>query len=133
MQIRIPVSVGELLDKIAILEIKQERIEDPVKRRNVERELQLLTAAWEEAHPDPAPQVEELRQDLKKVNEELWEIEDSVRDHEREGRFDDRFVELARSVYLTNDRRASLKKELNLLLGSDLVEEKSYADYEGAG
>ena len=131
MQVRVPVSVGELLDKISILEIKAQRIEDRSKRENVDRELALLRKAWDEVQvpADSGSEVERLRMELRAVNEELWEIEDRIREKEADGVFDDEFIELARSVYLTNDRRARLKKDLNLLLGSDLVEEKSYASY----
>lgn len=122
---QVPVSWGELLDKIAILEIKRERIADPGKRGHVLRELALLAriAAPAEAARGLAP----LRFRLKAVNRELWEIEDAIRLEESAGRFGPRFVQLARSVYLRNDHRAELKRRINLLLGSGLVEEKSYA------
>lgn len=128
MQIRIPVSVGELLDKISILRIKSRRLSDPDKLANVRRELDALTATWGEAGSEDAT-VRELRDELEGVNEELWEIEDAIREKEARQEFDDEFVSLARSVYLTNDRRSGIKRALNLHLGSELVEEKSYADY----
>ncbi|WP_181706393.1 DUF6165 family protein [Chthonobacter rhizosphaerae] len=125
--IDIPVSWGELIDKITILEIKAERIGDPVKRANVARELQLLSERLATVPLPPA--VTGLRAELKAVNTALWDIEDHIRDCERAGDFGDRFVELARSVYRTNDRRAALKKDINVALGSAIVEEKSYAAY----
>ncbi len=122
-----PVSPGELLDKITILEIKSERIEDADKLKNVRYELELLTRLWNEAVPDADLAAE--RAELKSVNEKLWEIEDDIRDKEAAKRFDEEFIELARSVYYTNDRRAAVKKQVNLKLGSAIVEEKSYSDY----
>jgi len=126
--IRIPMSPGELLDKITILEIKSERMTDEAKLANVRRELELLEDTWSRA-VTADDTVTRLRGELKAINEELWEIEDDIRDKERAGEFDERFVELARSVYFTNDKRAAAKKELNLHLGSQIVEEKSYQDY----
>ena len=126
--IQVPVSPGEVLDKITILEIKSERISDAAKLVNVKRELELLQAAWQEA-VDQYATVERIHAKLKSINEDLWEIEDDIRDKERAREFDDRFIELARSVYVTNDQRADAKKELNVYLGSEIVEEKSYQDY----
>lgn len=122
-----PVSPGELLDKITILEIKAERIEDAQKNANVRVELNLLNAIWASDVPDV--DVADERAALKAVNEKLWEIEDDIRDEERAKRFGERFVELARSVYFTNDERARLKKVINTKMGSQIVEEKSYSDY----
>lgn len=128
MALMIPVSWGELLDKITILQIKAERIENPEKRDNVKRELEALEAVrarrWQ---ADPV--LEQLVAELRQVNEQLWDIEDEIRRCERDRCYDERFVELARSVYLTNDRRADLKYRLNQLLDSELVEEKSYQGY----
>lgn len=124
----VPVSPGELLDKISILEIKVERIADPDKRHNVERELDLLTGLWHATSLETAD-VTAKRTELKRINESLWDIEDAIRDCERDGDFGDRFVELARAVYRTNDRRAEVKREINHLLGSNIIEEKSYAAY----
>ncbi|MDQ0456177.1 DUF6165 family protein [Rhizobium paknamense] len=125
--IEVPVSWGELIDKITILQIKVERIADAGKRANVERELALLT---ERLQPVAAhPGVGAVMGDLKAVNTALWEIEDDIRDCEREGDFGSRFVELARSVYITNDRRAELKRQINVELGSGIIEEKSYKPY----
>ena len=126
--IHIPMSPGELLDKITILEIKSERIEDPAKVANVRTELDLLNATWTKAVSIDET-VQRLHRELKSINEELWVIEDDIRDKERAKEFDDRFIELARAVYVTNDKRANAKKELNVYLGSTIVEEKSYKDY----
>ena len=126
--IRIPVSFGEVLDKITILEIKSERIEDADKLQHVHTELETLSQHWQEAITEP-DRVAAERRELKAVNEKLWEIEDAIREEEAAGRFGERFIELARSVYFTNDERAALKKRVNLTLGSRFVEEKSYRDY----
>lgn len=127
-QISVPVSFGEVLDKITILEIKAERITDPAKLVNVHNELRALTQAWE-ASVAEAARVDAARQELKVVNEELWQIEDEIRECERAADFGQRFIDLARAVYVTNDRRAAIKKRINLALGSAFVEEKSYSDY----
>jgi len=127
--IHIPMSPGELLDKITILEIKSERIDDPDKVANVRHELSLLNSTWREAVPADDT-VQQLHGELRRINEALWEIEDDIRDKERAKEFDERFIELARAVYVTNDQRAAAKKALNLHLGSQIVEEKSYQDYE---
>jgi len=126
--ILVPVSPGEMLDKITILEIKSERMSDPEKLANVRVELALLKETWAQAvQADEV--VRRLHDALKEINEKLWEIEDDIRDKERVREFDQRFIELARSVYFTNDRRSQIKKELNLHLGSQIIEEKSYQDY----
>ncbi len=127
-EILVPVSFGELLDKIAILEIKFEHIADPDKRANVRIELDALRCAWA-GHPAARTDVADLRERLKAVNQRLWGIEDAIRQKERERAFDREFVALARSVYIENDERARIKREINLALGSTLVEEKSYRDY----
>jgi len=119
---------GEFLDKLTILEIKSERIGDPGKLENVRRELELLRTTWA-ASPLSARDVSALVADLKQVNETLWGIEDRIRALEAERRFDEDFIELARSVYRTNDRRASIKRAINVALGSDILEEKSYTSY----
>lgn len=123
-----PVSWGELIDKITILDIKAARLEDPAKRANVERELAALSAARDRAGV-ASPALAALTRELRAINAALWEIEDEIRDHERAGDFGPRFVELARAVYRTNDRRAEAKGRVNRLLNSALVEEKSYAAY----
>ncbi|NCF63330.1 MAG: hypothetical protein GWP58_10805 [Gammaproteobacteria bacterium] len=126
--IQVPVSPGEVLDKITILEIKSERMGDPEKVANVRAELSLLQKTWNGAIKD-TDVIRDLHAQLKEINEALWEIEDDIRDKERVKEFDERFIELARAVYFTNDRRSKVKKELNLHLGSEIVEEKSYQDY----
>jgi len=123
-----PISPGELLDKLTILDIKSERIEDPVKLANVAHEKKLLDAVWASAQMD-SDQIQSLRRELKQINERLWDIEDAIRLCEHGKDFGQRFVELARAVYITNDRRAGVKKQINLALGSAIVEEKSYQDY----
>lgn len=126
--LKVEVSPGELIDKITILEIKAERIADPDKLANVHRELRSLTAARREALTT-SKRLDDLTAELRRINERLWAIEDDIRDCERNREFGDRFVELARAVYRTNDRRAAAKRSINELLGSELVEEKDYADY----
>jgi cob(I)alamin adenosyltransferase len=124
----VPVSWGELIDKITILEIKVERIGKRDALANVRRELDALNAVVGENAPRRAG-VARLKSALRKINLALWEIEDEIRLKERAGTFDAGFVELARAVYRTNDRRARVKREINDLLGSELVEEKHYARY----
>ncbi|NIJ76686.1 putative molibdopterin-dependent oxidoreductase YjgC [Xanthomonas campestris] len=131
-EILVPVSFGELLDKIAILQIKSERMSDPVKLANVRSELSALETSWM-AHPAAGHDIVRLRAVLKAVNERLWVIEDDIRLKEQAKTFDDSFVQLARSVYIENDERARIKKEINLALGSSYVEEKSYQDYRATG
>lgn len=130
-EILAPVSFGELLDKIAILQIKSERISDAAKLVNVRKELDALSAIWLE-HPAAQANIPELRADLKAVNERLWDIEDDIRRCEQAQAFGDEFVRLARAVYFENDERARLKKAINLALGSSYIEEKSYQDYRPA-
>ncbi|MCS3809364.1 DUF6165 family protein [Xanthomonas sp. 4461] len=131
-EILVPVSFGELLDKIAILQIKSERMSDPAKLANVRSELSALELSWM-AHPAAGHDIVRLRAALKAVNERLWVIEDDIRLKEQAQAFDDTFVQLARSVYIENDERARIKKEINLALGSSYVEEKSYQDYRATG
>ena len=128
MLLNVPMSVGEVLDKITILEIKSERIADAEKVKNVRLELDELSATWNEAVQDQEA-IADLRKQLKEVNEALWEIEDDIRDQEAAQDFGAKFIELARAVYVTNDKRAAIKKDVNLALGSRFVEEKSYQDY----
>lgn len=128
MSIKIELSVGELLDKISILQIKVERINDSSKLENIKKELSVLLSLWEgSAYVNH--DLESEKNKLKLVNEELWDIEDKIREKEREQVFDKEFIELARSVYITNDKRADIKKIINSKTGSELVEEKSYSDY----
>ena len=127
-EIQAPVSFGELLDKVAILQIKSERMTDPAKLANVRKELDALDATWA-AHPASKTDITPLRAALKAVNERLWVIEDDIRLKEKAQAFDAEFVRLARAVYFENDERARIKKDINLALGSAYVEEKSYQDY----
>ena len=126
--ILVPISPGELLDKITILRIKSARMSDAVKLANVRHELQLLEQTWAASVPAGVAVAEEERA-LQAVNERLWDVEDRLRDLEAEKRFDKDFTELARAVYINNDERAALKKRVNTQLGSTLVEEKSYRPY----
>ena len=128
-EILIPISPGELLDKITILQIKAERIADPVKVANVKAELDMLSKVWSET-VEVDSEITALTAELRSVNAALWEIEDDIRDEERGKRFGERFIELARAVYVTNDERANAKKKVNLHLNSTIVEEKSYQDYQ---
>jgi hypothetical protein len=126
--ISVPISPGELIDKITILEIKAARISDAAKLANVRHELSLLKQTWESsAHAKRDIAGEWAR--LRAINEKLWDIEDDIRDKERARAFDQQFIDLARAVYVTNDERAAVKREINTKLGSRIVEEKSYAKY----
>jgi hypothetical protein len=127
-ELLVPISPGELVDKITILEIKSQRMTDAVKLGNVRTELEMLTSTWR-ASAFAAHDIDAEWRSLRSVNERLWDIEDRIRDKEREAAFDAEFIDLARAVYVTNDERAALKKRINTRLGSTLVEEKSYADY----
>lgn len=127
-QISVPVSIGELIDKITILEIKAARISHPEKLANVRTELELLNATWA-GNPLATTDIRVERDKLKAVNEALWDIEDHIRVKEKAKAFDTEFVELARSVYFRNDDRAAFKREINEKLGSTLIEEKSYENY----
>ena len=127
----VPVSAGELLDKISILRIKRERIVTPLKVANVKAELSELEAVATRAIP-ASPALAALEAALKAVNEALWQIEDDIREHDARGDFGEGFVRLAQAVYRTNDRRAALKREINGLTGSTLVEEKSYHDHSAS-
>jgi hypothetical protein len=127
--ILVPISPGELLDKITILRIKAARMTDAAKVANVRLELSLLEKTWRES-VNPAIDVSADERALQTVNERLWVIEDDIRDQERAQAFDARFIELARSVYIENDERAAIKKRINVQLGSRIVEEKSYQPYK---
>jgi hypothetical protein len=118
--IEVPVSIGEVIDKITILQIKQEKITDLAKQKNVSKELQLLQSRV------PVNVPHELVSVLKQVNERLWNIEEQIRVHEKNLDFGSEFIGLARSVYIINDQRAEIKKQINLATGSELIEEKSY-------
>ena len=128
MQFQVPVSVGEVLDKITILQIKLAHISDSAKRVNVQNELDaLLPLVAGDAFT--TNQMHGLVAELKAVNEALWDIEDDIREKEAAKSFDAEFIKLARAVYVTNDKRAEIKKQINLATGSALVEEKSYESY----
>ena len=128
MQLQVPVSVGEVLDKITILQIKLAHISDAAKRTNIQNELDALLplVAGDAFTTD---QMQALMAELKSVNEALWDIEDDIREKEAAKSFDAEFIRLARAVYITNDKRAEIKKQINLATGSALVEEKSYETY----
>ena len=128
MQLQVPVSVGEVLDKITILQIKLAHISDAAKRANIKNELDALLplVAGDAFTTD---QMQTLMAELKSVNEALWDIEDDIREKEAAKSFDAEFIRLARAVYITNDKRAEIKKQINLATGSALVEEKSYESY----
>jgi hypothetical protein len=128
VSIQIDISVGELLDKITILQIKAERIADVSKLENIKKELCILQGQWESS-PYIDNNLDNNIASLKFVNERLWDIEDQIRVKESQQKFDEEFVKLARSVYFTNDERAEIKREINNKTGSNLVEEKSYSDY----
>ena len=128
MSIKIEVAIGELVDKITILEIKQARLTDPAQRRNVEHELKLLRACLDDEILDQAG-LAALSSALKQINEQIWVTEDEIRDHERRRDFGPGFIALARAVYRDNDERARLKRRINELLGSAIVEEKSHLPY----
>ncbi|HKR34111.1 MAG TPA: DUF6165 family protein [Steroidobacteraceae bacterium] len=128
VEIKVPISPGELVDKITILEIKSARMSDAAKLANVRTELTLLQDTWRTsayASHDISSQWAALRA----INEKLWDVEDLIRDKERARKFDQEFIELARAVYVTNDERAAVKRDINTRLGSKIVEEKSYAKY----
>ncbi len=126
--ISVPVSFGELLDKMSILEIKSERMSDPAKLVNVRRELDALNSTWAQASESKID-IKALLAALKEVNVRLWVIEDDIRVKESKQEFDAEFIRLARAVYFENDDRARIKRDINVKLGSALVEEKSYQDY----
>jgi hypothetical protein len=127
-EIKVPISPGELIDKITILEIKAANISDATKLANVKVELQLLQETWR-ASAHATTDIDAEWQQLRDVNKKLWDIEDDIRDKERQRKFDQEFIELARAVYINNDERAAVKKTINTKLGSKIVEEKSYAKY----
>jgi len=128
-EIKVPVSPGELLDKITILRIKSQRMSDPAKVSNVRQELNVLEETWA-ASAYAGVDIEAEIAALQLVNERLWVIEDDIRDKERAQAFDTDFIRLARAVYVENDERAAIKRRINLKLGSVLIEEKSYRDYK---
>jgi len=127
--IKVPISPGELLDKITILRIKSQRMSDPVKVSNVRLELRALEDTWSASAYAKIDIEADLRA-LLAVNERLWVIEDDIRDKERAQAFDAEFIRLARAVYFENDERAAIKRRINTALGSKIVEEKSYREYK---
>ena len=128
MKVNIPVSLGELLDKISILEIKNQKILSESKLKNIKKELTGLRNVLEELNINLS-ETDDLYENLYKINLTLWEIEDSIRVLEKNEDFGEKFIELARSVYITNDKRFKVKNEINQLFNSEFVEEKSYEDY----
>lgn len=131
MLIEAPISLGELIDKITILEIKAVNISDAGKLKNVTHELNVLNTKVDSLLDKVGKtKLAPLQQALKDINQELWIIEDDIRDCEFAKDFSDKFIQLARAVYVTNDKRAKVKKDINLAFGSELIEEKSYKDYQ---
>ena len=126
--ILVPTAPGELIDKLTILRLKEERIADPAKVANVQVEKEALMKTAD-AHVPSSAELKALWEELYQINADLWVIEDDIRDCEKAKDFGEAFIRLARAVYITNDRRADVKKKINLLLGSALIEEKSYADH----
>jgi hypothetical protein len=129
MNVDVEISIGEFFDKITILEIKNERINNSDKLVNINKELEGLNNLLAQLPFSREDVVKEVAE-LKSINEELWVIEDDIRDKESQKSFDQEFIELARSVYFTNDRRSDVKRDINIKLGSDFVEEKSYEEYQ---
>ena len=129
MNINVDLSIGEFFDKMTILEIKRERITDRDKLENINKEYSYLEGLLDELSITRKDVAEEVGK-LKEVNEKLWIIEDDIREKERRKSFDAEFIELARSVYITNDQRSEIKRAINLKLGSNFVEEKSYEEYQ---
>jgi len=128
MSIAVEISPGELIDKLTILDIKLERISDPDKLANIRKERDTLMRTFRQ-HVQATPETTTLMAELRATNAALWDIEDDIRDHERDANFGESFITLARSVYRMNDQRAAIKRRINDLLGSELVEEKSYSAY----
>ena len=126
--IKVVLSVGELIDKITILQLKMKFIKNKEQLNNVKNELRTLKPLLKENNLE-TPKINELFAELYEINLELWKIEDNIREKERQSDFSDEFISLARSVYYTNDKRADIKKKINFISGSELIEEKSYAKY----
>ena len=125
---KVPISWGELFDKITILQIKLENLTSKDVLENVEREFKQLRSIFIKYFPESA-EAKQFEEELKHINQQLWDIEDKIRDKERNKSFDDEFIQLARSVYITNDERSRIKRRINETFGSDLIEEKSYSEY----
>jgi hypothetical protein len=124
---QVEISISELLDKLSILYIKSKFITDPIKLLNVQKEIRVLEPLSQEFFS--SPEIKNLFGELETVNFQLWKIEDAIREKEKDQEFGQEFIDLARAVYFTNDRRAEIKKQINLQSGSNLVEEKSYQSY----
>lgn len=127
--ILVPISPGEILDKITILQLKSEKIVDERKLQNVLIEMKILQETWQNSlfvSQDLDAQIKNLYQ----INSVIWDLEDLLRNKEKEKRFDEEFVDAARSIYVSNDKRARIKKEINEFLGSNIIEEKSYTNYD---
>jgi uncharacterized coiled-coil DUF342 family protein len=124
----IPISWGELIDKITIIQIKLENLNSKSALENVEREYKQLHSIFLNIFLE-IPGANKLMEDLKQINQKLWDIEDNIRVKEKTKTFDPEFIKLARSVYITNDERSRIKRNINNLFGSELIEEKSYAEY----
>ena len=124
-----PTAPGELVDKITVLEIKKERLTDPVKLANVNTELNLLLQAKSE-HITNSEKLDELEKSLKEANIVIWDMSEKIREHMNAKNYDDEFIKVSYEIHSANDRRASIKKEINLMLGSSLIEEKSYKDWK---
>ncbi|MFC1841990.1 DUF6165 family protein, partial [Candidatus Dependentiae bacterium] len=127
-KITAPIAIGELVDKITILQIKSENIKDPKKLNNIHAELDALINTLDVC-VEKSAELDAFTAELLDINKQLWDIEDDIRDKERHKRFDRKFIQLARNVYITNDKRCAVKRKINELTGSRLLEEKSYAAY----
>jgi len=130
MNIEIPISIGELLDKLSILEIKKHKVKDPIKLKNINHEYDLLSNLSKVLKEKDEKSFNSLFEEILKVNKKLWDIEDKIRILESEKRFDEEFVSVARSVYFINDDRFEIKKKINEAFGSDVAEEKEYIEYK---
>lgn len=128
-QIKVPISIGDLIDKITILQVKLEKIDDPSKKENVSYELDLLMKIFKKKVPQ-SPHLQELSSALKEVNNKLWDIENGTRSKAAKKEFDYEFIELAQNVYINNNHRHELKREINMITGSRIIEEKQYAAYK---
>ena len=124
----VPISCGELFDKITILQIKLEKLTSKNALNNVGREFKQLQSILIKYFPNSI-EAKQLEEELKQINQQLWDIEDNIRDKERNSSFDDEFIQLARSVYIINDERSRIKRKINDIFGSEFVEEKSYSEY----
>ena len=124
----IPISWGELFDKITILQIKSEKILSPASLQNIDRELKQLSLVFDKAFTENSRALE-LTKELRGINSKLWDVEDRIREKEKNKTFDNEFIQLARNVYIKNDQRSAIKRKINEAFGSELIEEKSYSKY----